>query len=57
MNNILNKLYYGEINPSEKTAPATKRYDQINYTTQDEQTTTAGYVPAVVVLCASRLRT
>ena len=26
MNNILNKLYYGEINPSEKPAPATKRY-------------------------------
>ena len=28
MNNILNKLYYGEINPSEKPAPATKRYIQ-----------------------------
>ena len=26
MNSILNKLYYGEINPSEKPAPATKRY-------------------------------
>jgi len=26
MNNILNKLYYGEINPSEKPAPATKHY-------------------------------
>jgi hypothetical protein len=26
MNNILNKLYYGEINPAEKPAPATKRY-------------------------------
>ena len=26
MTNILNKLYYGEINPSEKPAPATKRY-------------------------------
>ena len=26
MNNILNKLYYGEINPSEKPTPATKRY-------------------------------
>ena len=26
MNDILNKLYYGEINPSEKPAPATKRY-------------------------------
>ena len=26
MNNILNHLYYGEINPSEKPAPATKRY-------------------------------
>ena len=25
MNNILNKLYYGEINPAEKPAPATKR--------------------------------
>ena len=25
MNNILNKLYYGEINPSEKPAPNTKR--------------------------------
>ena len=26
MNNILNKLYYGEINPSEKPAPNTKRF-------------------------------
>ena len=26
MNDIINKLYYGEINPSEKPAPATKRY-------------------------------
>ena len=26
MNNILNKLYYGEINPAEKPAPATKRF-------------------------------
>ena len=26
MNNILNNLYYGEINPSEKPAPNTKRY-------------------------------
>ena len=26
MNNILNKFYYGEINPSEKPALATKRY-------------------------------
>ena len=25
MNNIINKLYYGEINPSEKPAPNTKR--------------------------------
>ena len=24
MNNIINKLYYGEINPSEKPAPNTK---------------------------------
>ena len=28
MNDILNKLYYGEINPSEKPAPATKRYNE-----------------------------
>ena len=26
MTNILNKLYYGEINPCEKPAPATKRF-------------------------------
>ncbi len=26
MNDILNKLYYGEINPSEMPPPATKRY-------------------------------
>ena len=26
MNNILSKLYYGEICPCEKPAPATKRY-------------------------------
>ena len=26
MNSIINKLYYGEICPSEKPAPATKRY-------------------------------
>lgn len=28
MNDILNKLYYGEINPSEMPAPATKRYNK-----------------------------
>ena len=28
MNNILNKLYYGEINPSEMPPPATKRYNE-----------------------------
>ena len=28
MNDILNKLYYGEINPSEMPAPATKRYNE-----------------------------
>ncbi|MBR5090786.1 MAG: hypothetical protein IK093_15250 [Ruminiclostridium sp.] len=26
MNSIISKLYYGEINPCEKPAPATKRY-------------------------------
>ena len=28
MNDILNKLYYGEINPSEMPPPATKRYNE-----------------------------
>ena len=28
MNDILNKFYYGEINPAEKPAPATKRYNE-----------------------------
>ena len=28
MNDILNKLYYGEINPSEMPAPTTKRYNE-----------------------------
>ena len=28
MNDILNKLYYGEINPSEMPPPATKRYNK-----------------------------
>ena len=28
MNDILNKLYYGEINPSKMPPPATKRYNE-----------------------------
>lgn len=37
MSNILNKLYYGEINPSEKPAPDTKRYIENRETISDAE--------------------